>query len=232
MGPIGLTPARPSIRSRKGLLYPHWSPSNAYSVNVNLPSTCSWSTLPRMTAERCDFSLVCLPPGEGGLIAIGGFNGSNRIDVVEFLGGEDATDWRRLAPLPLPLASRGGVYFKQRILVVGGRTKGGALTSAMLAFTPPTAGGLGQWVNLKPTLPKPGVTMHTTVCGNSLYFVSKFTFPTQILNLMLTLQFRLIFKIWLLHGRAYFLSDEDATPIVYRFSPTRQASLEEKRVSV
>ncbi len=65
--------------------------------------------MPRMTAKRAYFSLVSLPPGEGGLIAIGGYNG-NFIDVVECLDIEDATEWRRLAPLPLPLFSRGGVY--------------------------------------------------------------------------------------------------------------------------
>ncbi len=73
-----------------------------------------------MTAKRRIFSLVCLPPDEGGLIAIGGHNCSNQMDVVECLDGEGATEWRRLAPLPLHLSSRGGVYFKQRILVVGG----------------------------------------------------------------------------------------------------------------
>ncbi len=166
----------------------HHCLSNAYSVNVTLLFTCSWSTQPMMTAKRQNFSLVCLPPDEGGLIAIGGYNG-NYIDVVECLAGEGATEWRRLS------SPGGGVYFKQRILVIGGNTTGGAFTSATLAFTPPTAGGLGQWVTLKPTLPCPEYPMHITVCGNSLYFVSKFTFPTQILNLMLTLQFRLIFKI-------------------------------------
>ncbi len=70
-----------------------------YWFIANLPSACSWSTLPRMTAKRRSFSLVCLPPDEGGLIAIGGFNG-NQIDVVECLDGEGATEWRRLAPLP------------------------------------------------------------------------------------------------------------------------------------
>ncbi len=144
-----------------------------------------------MTAKRGYISLVCLPPDEGG-----GYNGSNHIDVVESLDDEGATEWRRLAPLPLPLSSRGGgVYFKQRILFFGGQTTGNAETSAMHALTPPTAGGLGQWVTLKPTLPRPDFTMLITVCGNSLYLVSKFTFPTQILNLMLTLQLRLIFKI-------------------------------------
>ncbi len=131
-----------------------------------------------MTAKRRNFSLLCLPPGEGGLIAIGGNNG-NPIDVVECLDGVGATEWRRLAPLPLPLESLGGgVYFKQRILAVGGETTGGTFTSAMLAFTPPTAGGLGQWVTLKPTLPRPEFPRHITICGNSLYLVSKFTFPT------------------------------------------------------
>ncbi len=150
-----------------------------------------------MTAKRGYISLVCLPPGEGGLITIGGYIGNdNCIDVVECLDGEGATEWRRLAPLPLPLASPGGgIYFKHRILVVGGKTTGGADTSDTLAFTPSTAGGLGQWVTLKPKLPSPKSPMHSTVCGNSLYLVSKFIFPTLILNLMLTLQFRLIFKI-------------------------------------
>ncbi len=104
-----------------------------------------------------------------------GYNG-DYIDVVECLDGEGATEWRRLAHLPLPLSSpRGGVYFKQRILVVGGETTGGAETSAMLAFTPPTAGGLGQWVTLKSTLPRPEFPRHITLCGNSLYLISKFT---------------------------------------------------------
>ncbi len=128
-----------------------------------------------MTAKRGEFSLVCLPPDEGGLIAIGGFN-ENYLDVVECLGGEGATEWRRLAPLPIPLNSRGGVFFKQRILVIGGQTTGYAKTSAVLAFHPPTAGGLGQWVTLKPALPRPEYPRHITVCGNSLFLVSKFTF--------------------------------------------------------
>ncbi len=130
-----------------------------------------------MMAKRQNLSLVCLPPNEGGLIAIGGYNGG-RIDVVECLGGEGATEWRRLAPLPLPLSSRGGVYFKQRILVIGGNTAGGNYTSAMLAFTAPTAGGAGQWVTLKPQLPRPDYPRHITICGNSIYLVSKFTFST------------------------------------------------------
>ncbi len=130
-----------------------------------------------MTAKRYNFSLVCLPPDEGGLIAIGGYN-SNYIDVVESLDGEGATEWRRLAPLPFPLASPGGgAYFKQRILVAGGNTTGVHSTSATLTFHPPTAGGLGQWVTLKPTLPRPEFPVSITLCGNSLYLVSEFTFP-------------------------------------------------------
>ncbi len=112
-------------------------------------------------------------------MAIGGFNGNN-IEVVERLDG--ATEWRRLAPLSVPLSSPGGgVYFKQRILVVGGYTTGGAKSSATLAFHPPTAGGVGQWVTLKPQLPRPDYPRHITVCGNSLYLVSKFTFPGWLL---------------------------------------------------
>ncbi len=103
---------------------------------------------------------------------IGGYNGSF-IYVVDSLDGVGATEWRRLAPLPLPLsAPGGGVYFKQRILVVGGKTTGGAKTPATLAFTSSTTGGLGQWVTLKPTLPHPEFPRHITICGNSLFFVS------------------------------------------------------------
>ncbi len=85
-----------------------------------------------MTAKRQNFSLVCLPHNDERLIAIGGFN-DNWLDVVECLGGEGATEWRRLAPLPIPLSSRGGVYFKHRILLVGGNTTDGANTSATVA---------------------------------------------------------------------------------------------------
>ncbi len=53
----------------------------------------------------------------------------------------------------------------------------------------------------------------------------------MFLKFIETLQFRLIFKILLLNGRAHFILDND-TPIMYRFSPRSQASLEEKRVSV
>ncbi len=163
---------------------PHHCLSNAYSVNLNLLWACSWSTLPRMTVKRGYFSLLCLPPDEGGLIAIGGYN-CDYTDVVESLDGEGATEWRRLASLPLPLDSLGGgVYFKQRILVVGGEITGYTKTSATLAFHPPTAGGLGQWVTLKPTLPRPEHPMHIAISGNSLYLVSKFTFSTWFSNLL------------------------------------------------
>ncbi len=92
-----------------------------------------------MTAKPGYISLVCLPPDEGGLIAIGGYNGTNRIDVAECFDGEGDTEWRRLAPLPSPLSSCGGVYFKQRILVIGGDTTGDAMISDMLTFNPSTA---------------------------------------------------------------------------------------------
>ncbi len=131
-----------------------------------------------MTAKRGFFNLVCLPPDEGGLIAIGGLN-VGRIDVVECLDGEGATEWRRLAPLPLPLSSPGGgVYFKQRILVVEGDTTGDAKISDMFSFNPSTAGGPGQWVTLKPKLPSPADPYYITICGNSLFLVSKFAFTT------------------------------------------------------
>ncbi len=94
-----------------------------------------------MTAKRRNFSLVCLPPNEGGLIALCGYNGDNFIDVVESLDGEGATEWRRLAPLPLPLAyPGGGAYFKHRILVVGGQSTDYEYTSATLALTLQTVG--------------------------------------------------------------------------------------------
>ncbi len=173
----------------------------------NFPSTCSWSTLPRMTAKRAGFSLVCLPPDEGGLIAIGGYNGDSFIDVVECLDDEGATEWRRLAPLPLPLSSPGGgVYFKHRILVVGGQTTGYAKTSVTLAFTPPSAGGAGQWVTLKPTLPRAEYPMHITISGNSLYLVSKFTPPTWFLFIEIYWNFANLgnFQNSLLNGYGFF----------------------------
>ncbi len=110
------------------------------------------------------------------MIAIGGYNG-DYIDVEECLTREGATEWRRRAPLPLPLNSRGGVYFKQRILLVGGQTTGYTKTSVTLAFHPPADGGLGHWVTLKPTLPRPEYPGNITIHGNSLFFVSKFTLP-------------------------------------------------------
>ncbi len=65
------------------------------------------------------------------------YNGNYRIDVTECLDGEGDTEWRRLAPLPLPLCSTcGGVYFKQMILVIGGDTTGDAKISDMFNFIP------------------------------------------------------------------------------------------------
>ncbi len=153
----------------------HHYTCNAVLVNLQQLSTCSWSTLPRMTAKRVNFSFVCLPD-TGGLIAIGGYINGSRLDVVDCVDGESAREWRRLAPLPLPLSSPdGGVYFKQRILVVGGYTTGGTTTSATLVFHPPAAGGPGQWATLKATLPRPEYPRHITICGSSLFLVSKFT---------------------------------------------------------
>ncbi len=124
-----------------------------------------------MTTPRQAFSLVCLPPDEGGLIAIGGSNG-DQIDVVECLIGEGAPQWRRLAPLPFPCASRGAVYFKQRILIVGGQTTNNTLHADMLAFSPPTAGGSGQWVIIRTRLPQPTFPCFITTIGNYLFLVS------------------------------------------------------------
>ncbi len=179
-----------------------------------------------MTAKRQNFSLVCQPPGEGGLIAIGGYNNGNFLDVVECLHDEDATEWRRLAPLPLPLSSRSGAYFKQRILLAGGQKVGYANTADIHAFYPPTAGGLGKWVTLLPKLPRPEYPRQITICGNSLFLTGKYP-----------LQFRLMFRssknrIWHLDCRAYFLLDDSPTPILYSFNVKMQASLEEKRVRV
>ncbi len=128
-----------------------------------------------MTAKKHAFSLVCLPPDAGGLIAIGGYNG-DYIDVVECLTGEDATEWRRLAPLPFPMKTCGGLFFKQKILVVGGETTDLTLIADMLAFYPPAAGGSGQWVTLKPKLPQPTFPSYNTISVNSLFLVSKFTY--------------------------------------------------------
>ncbi len=51
-------------------------------------------------------------------------------DDVECINIQKATEWHRLAPLPVPMSCEGAVYFKKRILVVGGG-------SPMLAFHPP-----------------------------------------------------------------------------------------------
>ncbi len=88
------------------------------------PSFCplSWSPLPKMETPRQDLALVCLPSG-GGLVAIGGLN-DNYLVVVEGLLGDNANNWRPLAPLPTPLAVRSAVFFRERILVTGGTTTG------------------------------------------------------------------------------------------------------------
>ncbi len=131
-----------------------------------------------MTAKRGYISFVCLPPHEGGLISIGEYNGNYRIDVAQCLDGVGDTEWCRLAPFSLPLSSTcGGVYFKQRILLIGVDTTGDAKISDMFTFNPSTAGGPGQWVTLKPKLPSPDDPYHIAVCGNSLFFVRMLTLP-------------------------------------------------------
>ncbi len=123
-----------------------------------------------MTAKRRYISLVCLPPDDGALIAIGRYNGKNRIDVAECFDGEGDTEWRRLTPLPLPQHfTCGGVHFKQRILVIGGNTTGDAKISDMFSFNPSAAEGPGQWVTLK--------TEAATSRRPVLFFVRKFTLP-------------------------------------------------------
>ncbi len=61
---------------------------------------------------------------------------ATRLDAVECLDGEGAKEWWQLAHLPLHLNSRGGVYFKQRILLVEVKTT--------LAFTPTTTEALAN----------------------------------------------------------------------------------------
>ncbi len=141
--------------------------NNAYSVNVNLPPTCSWSTLTRMTAARNCFSQVCLPPDERGLIATGGYNG-NYLDVVECL---DVFHYPWTLLVVVFTSNRG-------FWLSGAKPRVVLIRQPPLLFTTPTARGLGQWVTLKPTLPRPKFPRHITICGNSLYLVSKFTLPT------------------------------------------------------
>ncbi len=59
-----------------------------------------------------------------------------------------------MPPRSLAMFSRFAVYFKQRILVADGDTKGGVKKpSVMFAFNPPLAGSPGQWITLKSKFP-------------------------------------------------------------------------------
>ncbi len=139
------------------------------------PSFCppSWSSLPQMKTPRENLALVCLPSG-GGLVAIGGYKSKGSyIDVVEGLLGDSANNWRPLAPLPTPLHLSAAVLFRQRILVAGGTTTGGTLTSDMFAFDPPTLGGSGQWTCLNPKLPIPIFPVCVVAWGKEVFLVGK-----------------------------------------------------------
>ncbi len=125
-----------------------------------------------METRRANLALVCLPSG-GGLVAIGGYCNGNYLDVVEGLMGDSANNWRPLAPLPTPLHLRAAVLFRQRILVAGGQTQCGNLTSDMFAFDLPTLGGSGQWTRLKPKLPKPAYPVCVVAWGKEIFLVGK-----------------------------------------------------------
>ncbi len=116
-------------------------------------------------------ALVCLSSG-GGLVAIGGYKGK-ALDAVEGLLGDNAHNWRPLAPLPSALHVYGAVFYRQRILVAGGYTLDGNLTPDMFAFHPPTLGGIGQWSRLKPTLPKPVYPACMVAWGREIFLVGK-----------------------------------------------------------
>ncbi len=107
-------------------------------------------------------------------MAIGGYNGKyNYLDAVEGLLGDNAHTWRPLAPLPIPLSVRSAVFFRQRILVTGGQTIEGNLTSHMFAFRPPTMRGSGQWSRLKPKLPKPLYPVCVVAFGKEIFLIGQ-----------------------------------------------------------
>ncbi len=126
-----------------------------------------------METPRQNLALVCLPFG-GGLVAIGGLN-NNYLDVVEGLLGDNANNWRPLAPLPTPLEVRSAVFFRERILVTGGRTTCDTDTSRMFAFRPPTlrVGGSGQWSRLKPELPVPLYPTCVVTCAKEIFLIGE-----------------------------------------------------------
>ncbi len=144
-----------------------------------------------METPRQNPTLVCLPSG-GGLVAIGGYNGS-ALDVVEGLLGDSANNWRPLAPLPTPLQLRAAVFFRQRILGAGGETTGNTLTSDMFAFDPPTLDGSGQWTRLKPKLPKPAFPVCLVAWGSEIFLVGK---PLRVPRLA---------SVWMLTERVFVL---------------------------
>lgn len=125
-----------------------------------------------MTTPRQNLAVVCLPYG-GGLVAIGGYDNDRYLDAVEGLLGDNAHNWRPLAPLPSPLRLRGAVVFRQRILVIGGRTTGGTFTTDMFTFNLPTLEGTGQWSRLNPTLPKPAYPACVVAWGNAIFLIRK-----------------------------------------------------------
>ncbi len=126
-----------------------------------------------METPRQNPALVCLPSG-GGLVAIGGSD-DNYLVVVEGLLGDNANNWRPLAPLPTPLMVRSAVFFRERILVTGGRTTGGTYTSNMFAFRPPTlrVGGSGQWSRLKPELPASLSPACVVTCAKEIFLIGE-----------------------------------------------------------
>ncbi len=115
-------------------------------------------------------ALVCLPR-DGGLVAIGGRSKGKYLDNVEGLLEDNAHNWRTLAPLPIPLAMRSAVLFRQRILVSGGQTTGNTFISDMFAFHPPTSGDRGQWSRLKPMLSKPAFPSSVVTWGKEVFLV-------------------------------------------------------------
>ncbi len=185
-----------------------------------------------MTTPRQAFSLVCLPPDEGGLIAIGGFNG-DQIDVVECLIGGGATQWRRLAPLPFPCASRAAVYFMERILVVGGQTTNNTLQTCLhflLRLRVALANGLllGRGYHSqhsRASLPQVGTTSFSSVSSLSHKFRGLFNLCKYKPHEVIKSNFPP------LNDPRLFTLDHNC-PFVFRFSPTRKATLEEKLVSV
>ncbi len=110
----------------------------------------------------------------GGLIAIGGFN-EERLDSVEGLLPDNPDKWQALAPLPLPLEMRCAVYFRRRVLVVGGLVDFDEFSTSIYVFKPPALEcPKGQWVTLQTGMPRPLYPVSLTTKGRRLLLVSKF----------------------------------------------------------